>query len=366
MVWILAYHLHADTAGVQAMGSSLVTGAHSMGGLGRLVVQAGYQGVGLFLFASGAALAMAHARRSEPPLAFYRRRAARLLPPYYLAVALTVAATWALATWSRPMLDGVPYHPGPASLVAAVTLVGRLWSVPLSQSPPPSAWFVVLIAQLYLLFPLLWRARLRLGGAGLAVVALAVTVVSRESVHLVLAGLVHRPQDETYWLSILAPARLFEFAAGVAAAPWLARLSPRSLAWLAAPGLVAWLAGSAMEGGALSPVSTSLIVAGAAAAGASVATLVGAVPLVGPGLRWVGRRSLEVFLVQDVVRLALGTWIDSGHRVAWGPGSFAVFLVAVAALAAGFARTLRWGWLGRLSAGVAVGDRHPAVLAERL
>lgn len=340
MLWILTYHLRSDTAGITAMGPAVVGAARSLDGLGRMLADGGYQGVALFLFASGTGLAISAASRgTSRASAFYRDRARRLLPAYYMAVVVTGLALAGLARWSVPLLDHSPYRPGWAAWTASVTVVGRLGSASLSQAPPPSAWFIVLLLQLYLLFPLIWWTRRRIGPAAMLAIALALTVGCRYGVHTAL-GWAHQPGQEAYWLSVLAPARLAEFAGGVALGPALARLRPWTVAALAPVGAASWAAGASLEGGRWDAFSTTLIIAGLVPLVAAASTLLSRLPGAGSALRWVGRRSLEIFLVQDAVRLGLGAWENAGHQVAWGLVPAGLCLGAVLLVGAGFGAAL--------------------------
>ena len=362
MVWILAYHLRADTVGIQPMGRGLVAAAgSSLGGLGRLMVDAGYQGVAVFVLASGYGLALAAGSRGLTTSSFFRRRLSRLLLPYYLAVGLTVAWVAMLGTWSPPMLDRAPYHLGAGGVIAAGTLVGRLGSAALSQSPPPSAWFVVLLIELYALFPALWWLRRRIGAAAFLLCCLGLTVVSRWSVH-VLLSVVHDGAQEPYWQSILAPTRLFEFALGIVAASLLPRFRRWWLAAALAPAVAAWAAGSALESGPGDAVSAPLLLAGLGVLGPVLAAGLARLPALGRGLAWVGRRSLEVFLMQDLVRLALGAWRQAGHPARWSVPTAAAFTVATMAAAASFGRLV--DVIAALRRGVPTGGGEALGLAE--
>ncbi len=129
----------------------------------------------VFIALSGFSLGLPAARsgwRLDSLAAFARRRAWRILPPYWAALAFSLAMTWfvlAQPGWPRPN----------ASSVAAYGLLVQDFAP--NGSPNRALWSIAIEAQLYLLLPLLlWLAR-RVGAvamtAGVTVVVVAVGVV---------------------------------------------------------------------------------------------------------------------------------------------------------------------------------------------
>ena len=231
----------------------------------RVVVRNGMLGVDLFFLISGFLLVLPWLRHHEaglaPPSArgFYRRRANRILPAYYVHLLVLFLVL-------VPLLRGLEFWRHNAvyvleNLAAHVFLVHYLSPVTSpSLSINGSLWTLSLEAQFYLVLPLLapvfarapWRT---------AATLLAVALGWRYAATMRMDGLVRWMQDiEPSWklteqdlrhlLYTQFPAYLAHFAAGMLAArAWMrwrgTRPSPRAeLAWLAGAALsiaVLWL-----------------------------------------------------------------------------------------------------------------------------
>jgi peptidoglycan/LPS O-acetylase OafA/YrhL len=140
------------------------------------VLKPGSFGVTVFIVLSGYCLSLPVARAATPELAggfgsFVRRRARRILPPYYATVALTILLLLAYPRLNTPTTT--PWdHALPAltleSLVSHALLLHNL-SPTLEWKLNPPLWSVALEWQIYFVFALLlvplWRR------AGLAVAA---------------------------------------------------------------------------------------------------------------------------------------------------------------------------------------------------
>lgn len=107
----------------------------------------GYVAIVPFFIISGLGLTYSQCLRERSALAFYRRRFVRIMPLYWIVLALTVAtiALWSL--WSEtPKLDW-------GSILVHIPALHSLSSAySLDMNGP--LWFVGVIVQLYLLFPL--------------------------------------------------------------------------------------------------------------------------------------------------------------------------------------------------------------------
>jgi peptidoglycan/LPS O-acetylase OafA/YrhL len=168
---------------------------------------------GVFIFASGVGLTLSALRNGMDTRTFYRRRVFRLYPLY---IAMHVV-----------ILAGALFVPGntlsfgsPATLLSVLGLrVTRGLFFYIS----PAWWFVWLILQLYLVYPLLFRGLQRFGPARFFAAALAFTVISR-GIGLMM------PTIRYDWLTgMFFGSRLAEFASGMVAAWWLARSSEPSV-----------------------------------------------------------------------------------------------------------------------------------------
>jgi peptidoglycan/LPS O-acetylase OafA/YrhL len=114
-----------------------------------------------FLVVSGFSLALTAAAdgwRLGGARRFLRRRAWRILPPYWAALALSLAILW--------VFEGASREPGPTLRTVAVygALVQDL--VP-ERTPNAAFWSIAIEAELYLLFPLVLLLRRRLGAVAL-------------------------------------------------------------------------------------------------------------------------------------------------------------------------------------------------------
>ncbi|MEV6481324.1 acyltransferase [Streptomyces sp. NPDC051576] len=119
------------------------------------VLMFGRIAVVFFLVLSGFSLAISPARhgwRSDGVLRFLRRRAWRILPPYWAALILSLAVSWLVVPAS---------HNGPPT--GASVLVYGLVAQDVFTAPTPNGafWSIGVEAELYLVFPLLLLVRRR-------------------------------------------------------------------------------------------------------------------------------------------------------------------------------------------------------------
>ncbi|MER6222059.1 acyltransferase family protein [Streptomyces sp. 900105755] len=169
-----------------------------LGGLmfGRLAVV-------FFLVLSGFSLAISPARhgwRASGVGEFLRRRAWRILPPYWAALALSLLV-------SRFVVPASHFGPPTGATVLVYGLVAQ--DMVTAPTPNGAFWSIGVEAELYLLFPLLLLVRRRWGAAILA------ASVTLPVVALGLAAPGANPVEGDNWLAPhLAPV----FAAGVAGA----------------------------------------------------------------------------------------------------------------------------------------------------
>ncbi|MET7567120.1 acyltransferase [Streptomyces sp. NPDC005492] len=129
------------------------------------VLMFGRIAVVFFLVLSGFSLAISPARhgwRSDGVLRFLRRRAWRILPPYWAALLLSLAVSWLVVPAS---------HHGPPT--GASVLVYGLVAQDVFTAPTPNGafWSIGVEAELYLVFPLLLLVRRRFNATVLIVCA---------------------------------------------------------------------------------------------------------------------------------------------------------------------------------------------------
>lgn len=295
-------------------------------------------GVTLFVIASGFGLTYgALAKGGELDAgAFYRRRAFRILPLWWGAHILFLPLGF--LTGSLSTGDWRFY----ADLAGLRFLPGMFYYF------TPAWWYVGLILQLYLVFPLLWLCLRRYGAASLLVGGCAIGFVA-----LALGPLLfHSAYLDPWQRGAFFVTRLPEFVAGMALAQlWFAQPA-RAAALLRAPAV--WLGGAfaCAAGAALSFTLGGMIVAplllGAGA-------LVLFYPLVAIGgeragtLGWIGRRSYSLYLMHQPFVLA---FVPAAHAIARIATGIVAALAATTVFALILERVTAWveATLGRLRA----------------
>jgi len=148
--WLLSFHGYPANTGPAWLGWLLY---------GRLAVV-------VFITLSGFSLAVSPARKEWQlggVARFARRRAWRILPPYWAALAFSLVIAWAVT----PQL-----HSGPPTGTSVVVYGLLLQDVVAAPVPNGAFWSIAVEAELYLVFPLLLLIRRR---AGAAAVLAAVT-----------------------------------------------------------------------------------------------------------------------------------------------------------------------------------------------
>lgn len=174
--------------------------------------------VPLFLFLSGLSLGLG--RKDLPWPAFYQDRAVRILPPYLF---------WCLVYWLRNCgFD-------PAALAGQPADPRRVLTVLLTGEPAAQLYFIPIILQCYLLYPLLKKWVDRAPGRCF-VWSLALSLVCQGGFYWQFAGVLPACSNPHLWL--LFPTWSFYFVAGMCLTPArLDRLS--SFCGRTAPALLA-------------------------------------------------------------------------------------------------------------------------------
>lgn len=248
----------------------LAIGAH---GVDVFIVLSGFV-LSLPVFATGRALNTAN---------FLRRRASRILPPYYVAlafaaaIALSPAATWIVA--ERASLADLGWH--------AVLL--QTWTPSRVGTINGSLWSVALEVQLYLALPLLIVIAKRWGVFIIVAVAAVLSLVLSA---VDLPGPLGAALTDAHNL----PIRLIQFVAGMACAHVVAAGRVPSRRWL-------WPA---------------LVVSGLAATGAATVELA-----VGQAVLWALAASILLLLVVD----QLGPMLARTPFEKWGLAAYSFYLL---------------------------------------
>ena len=287
----------------------------------------------VFIVLSGFSLALSPARhgwRLDAVSGFAKRRVRRILPPYWAALAFSLAVAWLIVPQPG---RGVP---DATSVVANGLLVQN---VVLAHSPNGAFWSMAVEAQLYIAFPLLLLLVRRWGGgAMLAAVVLIVAAVGIVGPHVAHLDtfVVQSPPDLA---ALFAVGVLSAGIVGASAArrswPW-----PRLALAAVIPVLVViWWQGSVWTLDHLYWVDLSL--------GPAIACLLAALATGRPArllrvldtrpLRSLGSFSYSLYLTHAPIVAIVCERIVAG-RVATGVPFFLVSLALVLPLTIGFAR----------------------------
>jgi len=205
----------------------------------------GFQGVPLFMMISGISLTIAAYRTGDALRwpRFFAHRFRKLLAPYWAGVALTYGVM-ALIAWRQVTVDGGDFgdqFTGGVTIArgsvinvdwgvafASVALVPRLLESKWFFAPQLALWFVGLLAQYYLLFPLLFVLMRRLGVALFLVATFGLTVGANWWV----VDRYGAPEFQFAMVTGWAPFRLFEFTAGMGIGWLLAAPEHERARWL--------------------------------------------------------------------------------------------------------------------------------------
>ena len=150
---------------------------------------------------------------------FFRRRATRILPTYYVALFIYIVAA---ALQSRH--DGLPWDAsfsGTKDIVLHILMLHNLRSSTLG-SINGAFWSLALESQLYLIFPLLVTLAARRGLRAILLVTFAVAVCWQAMAFHHLGFSSEWDPQLTQWYHAL-PGRAFEFAIGMSAAALVSR-----------------------------------------------------------------------------------------------------------------------------------------------
>ena len=287
----------------------------------------------VFIVLSGFSLALSPARRGWDlggVSRFAQRRARRILPAYWAALAFSLAVAWLVIPQPG---EGVPDL---RSVVVNGLLVQNLVSAP---SPNRAFWSMAVEAQLYLLFPLL-LLMVRRRGAALMLAAVTLVVAA--------VGVVGPHVHHLDFLVIQSPPDLAAlFAVGVLGAGVVGSgAARRSLPWAwlalaaAAPVLITiWLQGSVWTLDhlfwvdlMLGPAITCLLAGLATGQPAPLLRLLDTRPL-----RGLGASSYSLYLTHAPIVVIVYTEVVAG-RVSQGVPAFLLSLALVVPLAIAFSR----------------------------
>ena len=366
IVWVVLFHLWGDIEFFPGAPSDYYTSfTNELSGgsawpaftaFTDLLVRLGFQGVPLFMMISGVSLTVSAYRAGDVSWTrFFRHRFQKLMIPYWVGVILTYGVIGAIA-WRQASIGGVAFgdaftggvtisrysivNVDGGVVYASFALVPRLMRPEWFFAPQLALWFVGLIAQYYLLFPLLFFVMRRAGVVPFVLLTFALTV----GANWWIVDQYGAPEFKFALVTGWAPFRLFEFAAGMAigwllAAPSSEReralavvRNPATIVLLLVLGLAAHTTGDLLIGrwtarywqSLALPLSTlglamlvlPLLVRRPGRFEASIAMR---------GLISVGVMSYTVLIISDAMRLvASQVRVENGEGATWW-----VFLVAV-------------------------------------
>ncbi len=287
----------------------------------------------VFIVLSGFSLALSPARhgwRLDGIARFAQRRARRILPAYWAALAFSLAVAW--------LIVAQPGHgvPDAKSVLVNGLLVQNVVG---ARSPNAAFWSMAVEAQLYILFPLLLLTVRRWGAVAMvATVTLVVAAVGIFGPHIphVDTFVIQSPPD----LAALFAVGIL--AAGIVSASTAHRSWP--WAWLALAAAVPVLATIWWQGSvwtldhlfwvdlALGPAIACLLAGLATGHPAPLLRLLDTRPL-----RSLGESSYSLYLTHAPIVVLVYEKIVAG-RVAQGVPAFVVTLALVLPLTIGFAR----------------------------
>jgi peptidoglycan/LPS O-acetylase OafA/YrhL len=287
----------------------------------------------IFIVLSGFSLALSPARhgwRLDAVARFAQRRARRILPPYWAALAFSLAVAWLIVPQPG---NGVP---NAKSVLVNGLLVQNIVA---AHRPNAAFWSMAVEAQLYIAFPLLLLMVRRWGGAvmvtAVALIIVAVGVVGPHVAHLDVF-VVQSPPDLAALFAVgVLTAGIVGASTTLRSWPW-----PRLALAAATPVLaVIWWQGSVWTLDHLYWVDLSL--------GPAIACLLAGVATGRPArllrvldarpLRSLGSFSYSLYLTHAPIVAIVCERIVAG-RVASGVPFFLVSLALVLPLTLGFAR----------------------------
>ncbi len=267
----------------------------------RYIGWTGDQGVQLFIIASGFGLTwgLLH-RQAGHPLAlgsFYLKRAERIFPLWWGAHILFII-TWLLTGWGLSLFAPNTY----LSLLGIRVTPGLLYYF------SPAWWYIWLIIQLYLIYPLLWGTLRRLGPLRLLVWSSVIAFALRGVGLYLFDGYL-----DAWARGAIFITRLPEFVFGISLAAWMFSEAERVTKRLQTPLIWGLTITGYIAGMVLSLTLPGMIIApfllGVSAFMFLYLLFDKVVPFIPPKILspgiWVGEHSYSLYLVHNPVILAL-------------------------------------------------------------
>lgn len=286
ILWVMTFHLWIDMTGgfkgvsplYERLGDRVTEGnpLNVLTAAGELVLGSGYQGVAVFMMLSGLSLTLnAQQRAKTPTLPAWAARFRKVIVAYWGGV-LFVFGVFALIALLQVWTDGGSYgdqwknvHIGVTSRIRfelldlpwAFSVFGPLVRDKFTTAPIGSLWFVPLLLQYYLLFPLLLPLLRRIGPWNFAIASFAATIVARALFYQYAPDIIEaRYLPRT--MDMVSVFHLTEFMFGMSLGYLLAERRAQITEWVSSPfdiaGLIAF--GLVMQWASVSIESSSVLV----------------------------------------------------------------------------------------------------------
>ncbi len=282
----------------------------------------GDQGVQLFLIASGFGLTWSLLRKNDggslPILEFYRRRLVRVYPLWWVAHVFFLIL-FVLLDRSQGDLVGTLL-----SFLGIRVLPGHLYSI------VPAWWYIGLLIQLYLVFPILWKLLQRLGGFRFFVWTSMVAMLIRGSGLMVFTDYLDAWSRGAIFIT-----RLPEFVFGMSLAFWLNKSKEKTETRLASNPVILFAAAIYAAGTGLSLTLAGMTVAPAMLGIGAFVILYGFLRRKQHStiMRWLGEHSYSLFLTHHlfiILFIPVGIELSTMRMLAAVSG--AIVLTVVSAL----------------------------------
>jgi peptidoglycan/LPS O-acetylase OafA/YrhL len=400
ILWVILYHLWTDikfptvlsvpdtfSAVPERIGEGAFPGMITA--VSDAFLRVGYLGVPLFMILSGLSLTLVALRRemlmSDAPRFLYQRFR-RVMIPYWFGFVYTLAffAALAFVQWQREarlVIDSVPVLDGSwlqyfqhgdqsidgGQLLAGGLMIPRMFKNEWQFAPEGSLWFVLVIVQYYLLFPVLLAVMKRTGPWLFLLVTLLITMLFLNLAVAIDGNLIL----SRHLIETAVPFRLFEFGLGMTAGYLMVHRPELMLEYTQAPldiagivliGLLLFVGGCMIDpvgGGGIVTFIHPLVTLGMSLIFLPLVMKVpGRLETSSPGrvVAWVGVISYTVLIINEPLRSVTHTMRNEDAAMAWQVLWIGVLYMPITLIAARPLAVL----LGLVEREAPAGERTPA------